>query len=80
MLSLQDAKNSFSAVVAAALDGRPQHVSRRGRPAVVVISAAEYARLKAAAGARKSFVEHLLNQPEGPETPRAHAEPRDVTF
>ena len=44
MLSLQDAKNGFSAVVAAALDGRPQHVSRRGRPAVVVISEAEYAR------------------------------------
>ena len=80
MLSLQDAKNSFSAVVAAALDGRPQHVGRRGRPAVVVISEAEYARLKTAAGARTSFVEHLLNQPEGPETPPAQAEPRDLTF
>lgn len=80
MLSLQDARNSFSAVVAAALDGRPQHVSRRGRPAVVVISEAEYARLKAAAGARRTFIEHLLNQPEGPETPRARVVPRDMEF
>ena len=80
MLSLQDAKNRFSAVVAAALDGRPQHVSRRGRPAVVVISETEYARLKAAARVRKTFVEHLLDQPEGPETPRAKVVLRDVAF
>ena len=80
MLSLQDARNGFSAVVAAALDGWPQHVSRRGRPAVVVISEAEYARLKAAARTRKTFVEHLLDQPEGPETPRAKVVPRDVAF
>ena len=39
MWSLQDAKNKFSAVVDAALSGKPQEVSRRGRPAVVVISA-----------------------------------------
>ena len=80
MLSLRDARNRFSAVVAAALEGRPQHVGRRGRPAVVIVSEADYERLKAAAGARKSFIEHLLNQPEGPETPRAQAEPRDVAF
>ena len=29
--SLQDAKNRFSAVVNAALDGSPQMVTRRGR-------------------------------------------------
>ena len=39
---LQDAKNKFSALVNAALAGEPQHVSRRGQPAVVILAAAEY--------------------------------------
>ena len=38
MWSVQDAKNRFSAVVDAALAGQPQEVSRRGKPAVVVLS------------------------------------------
>ena len=42
---LQDAKNKFSAVVNAALEGEPQHVTRRGRPAVVVIAVKDYERL-----------------------------------
>ena len=29
---------------------------------------------------RRSFIEHLLNQPEGPETPRANVKARDVEF
>lgn len=51
--------------------------------AVVVVSATDYARLTAASGARRSFVEHLLDQPEGPEapeTPRAEVTPRDVAL
>ncbi len=32
---LQDAKTQFSQVVEAALQGEPQHVTRRGREAVV---------------------------------------------
>jgi len=78
MLTLQDAKNRFSAVVEAALAGRPQEVSRRGKPAVVVVSAEEYHRLVAAAQARReSFAEHLLAFPGG-EIARAEARPRDV--
>ena len=42
---LQDAKNRFSALVNAALGGEPQRVTRRGLPAVVVVSAEEYDRL-----------------------------------
>jgi prevent-host-death family protein len=42
---IQDAKNKFSALVNAALAGEPQRVTRRGRPAVVVLSAEEYDRL-----------------------------------
>ena len=37
MWSLQDAKNRFSAVVDAALAGEPQEVSRRGKPAALVM-------------------------------------------
>ena len=44
--TLQDAKNRFSAVVEAALAGKPQRVTRRGRWVGVVISAAEYERLR----------------------------------
>ena len=42
---LHDAKNRFSAAVDAALAGDPQWVTRRGRPAVVVIAVEEYERL-----------------------------------
>ena len=44
--SLQDAKNRFSAVVDAAARGEPQKVTRRGKWVSVVLSAAEYERLK----------------------------------
>ena len=43
---LQDAKNKFSALVNAAMSGEPQHVTRRGQPAVVVLAAEEYDRLR----------------------------------
>ena len=43
---LQDAKNRFSAVVEAALAGDPQRVTRRGKPAVVVLAVEEYERLR----------------------------------
>jgi antitoxin Phd len=42
---LEDAKNRFSEVVRLALAEQPQRVTRNGRDAVVVISAAEYERL-----------------------------------
>ena len=43
---LQEAKDRFSAVVNAALAGVPQRVTRRGRPAVVVLAVEEYERLR----------------------------------
>ena len=42
---LEDAKARFSEMVRLAETGVPQHVSVRGRPAVVVLAAADYARL-----------------------------------
>ena len=64
--SLQDAKNSFSAVVDAAQHGRPQTVTKRGKPAVVVLSVQEYERLhlRQEVGT-PSFVDHLLSMPQG---------------
>jgi len=44
--ALQDAKNRFSAVVDAALAGSPQRVTRRGKPAVVIVAVEEYERLR----------------------------------
>ena len=80
MWSVQDAKNKFSAVVDAALAGTPQQVTRRGKPAVVVLSADDYQRLlDCAVKARESFADHLLAFP-GTDVPRAQVAPRDVTF
>lgn len=81
MWNLQDAKNRFSAVVEAALAGEPQRVSRRGKPAVVVLSAAQYERLqRSAGGAGVSFRDHLLTFPGSPEIERLDVSPRDVSF
>ena len=80
MWTLQDAKNRFSAVVDAAMKGTPQEVTRRGKPAVVVLAAGEYERLLREAGTgRGSFADHLLSYP-GPEPERAEAQPREVAF
>ncbi len=42
---LQDAKNKFSDVVKKALNEGPQHVTKRGVEAVVVLSIKEYRKL-----------------------------------
>jgi len=85
---LHDAKKQFSAVVAGAESGEPQLVTKRGRPAVVVLSIEEYQRL---CGQRsppqRSFIEHILTAPKRPPEisdeeelfPRLDLEPRDLT-
>ncbi|HSA81635.1 MAG TPA: type II toxin-antitoxin system Phd/YefM family antitoxin [Geminicoccaceae bacterium] len=80
--SLQDAKNRFKAVVEAARGGRPQLVTKRGAPAVVVLAAEEYARLKALDEQRApSFVDHLLAMPQDDEAfDRLEVEPRDMAL
>ena len=63
--SVQDAKNRFSAVIEAA-HREPQTVTKHGKPAVVVIDAAEYARLRKLEHLKApSFKEHLLAMPKG---------------
>ncbi|OAN51070.1 prevent-host-death protein [Paramagnetospirillum marisnigri] len=80
--SLQDAKNSFSAVVDAALHGRPQTVTRHGKPAVVVLSVADFERLTQRHSATTpSFAEHLLALPQDEgDGERLVASARDVEF
>lgn len=61
--SVQDAKNRFSTMVEAACR-EPQTVTKHGRPTVVVIDAAEYARLKQIEKMEAvPFTEHLLSLP-----------------
>jgi antitoxin Phd len=80
--TLQDAKNRFSAVVEAARRGRPQLVTKRGAPAVVVIAAEHYARLRSfEQAAQPSFVDHLLAMPRDDERfERIDADPRATDF
>ena len=46
-LQLREAKTSLSAVVEAAEKGQPTTITKHGRPAAVVISHAEWIKLKA---------------------------------
>ena len=80
--SLQDAKNGFSAVVAAAIKGAPQTVTKRGKPAVVVLSVAEYQRLtEREAAETPNFVDHLLGIPQDDGSfERGRVKPRNVGF
>ena len=57
---LQDAKNRLSAVVDAALAGDPQRVTRRGKPAVVVLAVDEYERLRRIEQANAPTLAELL--------------------
>jgi prevent-host-death family protein len=79
--SIQDAKNRFSEVVEAARR-KPQAVTKHGKPAVVVVAAAEYERLKHLERAQApSFAKLLLAMPQdGGEFPRLQIRPRDVEF
>jgi antitoxin Phd len=62
--SVQDAKNRFSEVVAAARR-TPQTVTKHGKPAVVVLDVAEYERLRGAERAQApSFADLLLAIPQ----------------
>ena len=61
--SMQNAKNQFSAVVEAARRA-PQTVTKHGKPAVVIIDAADYERLRQLERAQTpSFKDHLLAMP-----------------
>ena len=62
---LQVAKNKFSERVRRAREEGPQTVTVHGKPAVVVVDAAEFARLGGVR--RETFKEMSLRGPEWPE-------------
>ena len=80
--ALQDAKNRFSAVVDAALAGNPQRVTRRGKPAVVVVAVEEYERLRHLEKAEApTLADMLLAIPrDDEEFDRFRLPPRSVEF
>ena len=57
---LQEAKARFSELVKLATSDGPQHITVHGEPAVVVLSAKEYNRLKKP---KSSFIEFLNRSP-----------------
>ena len=79
--SVQDAKNRFSEVVEAA-QHRPQTVTKHGKPAVVVVAANEYERLRRLEHMKApSFAELLLAMPsDGKEFERLEGSMREPGF
>ena len=79
--SVQDAKNRFSEVVEAARR-QPQTVTKHGKPAVVVLAAEEYARLRELQRLEApSFAALLLAMPtDGDEFERLEGRMRDTGF
>jgi len=64
---LQTAKNRFSELVRKAREEGPQTVTVHGKPAVVIVDAAEFARLSEPKKPAMTFTEYLLSGPEWPE-------------
>ena len=79
--SVQDAKNRFSEVVEAA-QHRPQTVTKHGKPAVVVVAANEYERLRRLEHMKApSFAELLLAMPsDGKKFERLEGSMREPGF
>ena len=76
--SVQDARNRFSEVVEAARR-EPQTVTKRGKPVVVILAAAQYERLrKLQQLAAPSFADMLLSIPRGGVFERRKAKPRTI--
>ena len=76
---LQDAKAQFSELVDNAMRGVPQHVTRRGKQAVVVLSEQDFEALRHSAGNTgkppMNLVEHLLAMPKEPANTRRRSRP-----
>ncbi len=61
---LQEAKNKFSELVARALSGRPQLVTRHGKKAVIISSAEDFESRQAGQPPEKNLIEFLLSMPK----------------
>jgi prevent-host-death family protein len=80
---LWDAKARFNELIKKAREQGPQHISVRGKPAVVVVSEEEFARLTSG---HPSIVDHLLEGAPWPDdvvdaiNTRSHDAGRDIVF
>jgi prevent-host-death family protein len=79
--SIQDGKDSFSALVEAARE-KPQTVTKHGKPTVVVVAVEEFERkFGGETRPKKNFVEHLLSMPQDDgEFERIPFTLRDIEF
>jgi prevent-host-death family protein len=82
---LQTAKAQLSELIEAALRGRPQRITRRGKDAVMVLSERAYVALKSSAKKdAPDFAAHLLAMPRhktgrsGEVAPRTKLALRDI--
>lgn len=75
-LRLRDAKAMLSAVVEAAEHGEATTITKRGRPAAVVVPLTDAARLYD--GDKPSFADLLLAVPDAIEVQRDDAPPREA--
>ncbi|MDQ5910797.1 MAG: hypothetical protein QG599_2894 [Pseudomonadota bacterium] len=64
-LQIRDAKAVFSAVIAAAEQGRPTLITRHGRPSAMVVPVEDGRRLYP--DHLPSFADYLLSMPAAPE-------------
>ena len=70
---LQEAKTRFSQVVEAALQGEPQHITRRRKPAVVVLSEQAFESLRRNARvSTQGFIAHPLSMPRDEVSAEPH--------
>lgn len=67
-MQIREAKACFSALVAAAENGRPTLVSRHGQPCAMIVSVTDGARLYPLEAS--DFASYLLNMPGPLETER----------
>lgn len=76
--SVADAKSHLSEVIDRALHDGPQTITRRGRDAVVVVSAEEWARRTRRKGTLLEFFQNSPLRGSGIVIERIHDEPREI--
>ncbi len=64
---IAEAKNTLTALIHQAEGGEPVHLTRRGKPVAVILSEAEFAKLKMAAHAYADFWQAIQEMRASPE-------------
>ena len=75
-VQIREAKATFSALIAAAEQGRPTLITRHGQPSAMIVPVASGQRLYPLE--KPSFAEFLMGLPESIETERDNTPLRDI--